>query len=201
MSLGRGWENRRFVQVLDDIGLKSRPPRRFDVLFNIALCSVVLGVVLGALMSWFNAWLDPGYFQQTMGWSLEEVQPASLIQGGLGGLAYGFAFAGFFVIICGWATQFNCTFSFAFRQLLKISLFVILGWAAGGLAISTFPQQGDTAFSSMASTLSGLPGGSGHSPWPSGSIPGQKAGFLLGAVLCPFIVWRAWRRRNEGMKE
>ena len=187
------------MQVLDDIGLKKHPPKRLDVLFNIALCSILLGAAIGASIAWFNAWMSPHYFQETMGWNQEEVRPASLIQGGLNGMAYGFAFAGFFAIVCGWATQFKCSFLFAFRQLLKISFFVFLGWAAGGLIESSFyqPMENALTFSSVFSVLPGAPATDWHSRWVQGSILGQNAGFLLGAAFCPLIVWRAWRRRTR----
>lgn len=198
MNRAPKWGNQRSVPVLDDIGLKRPSPKRLDVLFNIALCCLLLGAVLGLLSAWLNTLISPHYFQEAMGWSQEEVRPASLIQGGLGGLAYGFAFAGFFAVVCGWATRFQCTFPFALRQVFIVCFFVILGWLAGGAIESAFyqPAGNERFFSSLSSP-------DWYSRWVHGAILGQKAGFLMGAVSCPFIVWRAWRKwaRNEGMRD
>lgn len=187
------------MQVLDNIESNGPPPKNFDVLLGIALCSLFLGASLGVLAAWFNAWLSPEYFQETMGWNPEEARPASLIQGGLGGLAYGFAFAGFFAVVCGWATQFRCTFSFAFRQLAKIVLFVLFGWAFGGLAAGLLyqPPESPAALSAISFLPSALSSADWHGRWVAGAILGQKAGFLLGAAFCPLIVWRAWKGRKE----
>ena len=185
------------MQVLDDIELKEQPPKRVGDLFNIAFFCIFLGVLLGALMAGFNAWMSPAYFQSAMGWSSPEVRPASLIQGALGGFAYGFAYAGYFVIVCGWATQFTCTFPFAGRQLLKVALIVLITWASGGFIENAFfqpPSYEQYALSEAA----GLTVPDWHFRWVEGAILGQKVGFLLSALLSPIIVWRAWKKKGGG---
>ncbi len=106
-----------------------RAPRRPDVLFNAALSCVLLGGSLGGFMACLNAWASPYYFQLLMGWGKEEVLMGSLIKGITGGMVYGSAFAAFFVIVCGWATKFSCSFPFAFWQLAKAGALTLLGWA------------------------------------------------------------------------
>jgi len=167
----------------------------FLTIFSVALTCVLIGGSIGAITNMINGAVSPYYFRAIMHWDFQGIWTASVAQGILEGLLYGVIFAFIFTTGLGLVTKGQSSYSFAFRQLLKIVAIVVSCWIIGGL-IAIFlsllsPDFYKAHFPLTPSDKMEMV----KFAWVGGSIWGGMIGGLLGAILGVVVTKNNWKKQ------
>lgn len=157
-----------------------------------ALCCVAMGGIIGVGTNIINGVISQDYFITVMKWKFSDVYPAIVAQGILEGITNGVLFAVIFAAGFGIVTRGKADFSFAYRHLRLVFVFVLGCWVAGGLLGMTLAAlSADFYRAQFASGLAAQANLSAFA-WVGGSIQGAQLGAVLSAVLGIVVMRNAW---------
>jgi len=156
-------------------------------IIGVALCSILLGSLIGGLTNSINGAISPLYYRLVMGWRFEDIWSASIAQGIFEGTLYGIVFSIVFTTGFSLISKGRASFSFALRVLIQVFLFVLICWIIGG-AIATFiaffsPDLYRASIHIAPEEKNSLL----RFAWVGGSIWGGIVGALIGCILS--LVW------------
>lgn len=142
-----------------------------------------------------NGFISQYYFSAIMKWDFEAIWYAAVAQGIFEGLIYGIIFACFYTTAFALITKAQATYTFAFKQLLFIVLFIFSTWIIGGL-IAIFISCLSPDFYKAQFPMT--PVGSSEEmikfAWVGGSIWGAMFGGLLAMVLGIIRLKNSWTK-------
>lgn len=166
-------------------------------LMAIALSSIILGSLFGALTNIINGAVSPFYFELVMGWRFNNIWKASIAQGIFEGTIYGIFFSIVFTTGFGLITKGKASLSFALKILIQVLFFIMSCWFIGG-AIATLlallsPDFYHSHFYFPPKESSDLL----RFAWVGGSIWGGIIGAVLGCILS--LVWtkNTWNKNSD----
>lgn len=175
--------------------MQTETKSNFLTIFFVALTCVLAGGLIGATTNMINGAISPYYFRAIMYWDFQDIWTASVAQGILEGLLYGIIFSVIFTTGFGLVTKGQATYSFAFRQLLKIIAIVFSCWTIGGLlAMFLATLSPDFYKAHFPMTPSDKIEMIGFA-WVGGSIWGVLIGGILSAILGVIVTKNNWRKK------
>ena len=166
----------------------------FLTIFFVAATCVITGGLIGAVTNMVNGAISPYYYQAVMYWDFPEIWTAAIAQGILEGLLYGVIFSLIFTVTFGLVTKGQGTYMFAFRQLVKLTLIVVVCWVIGGLFAILLVNLSPAFYKShFPLTPRDRPNMSKFA-WVGGSIWGGMIGGLISAVMAIVMIKNSWRQ-------
>ncbi len=176
--------------------------KNFLTLLSIVFSCIFIGGFIGGITNAINGRISPHYFQVVMGWEFngfwtaKQLWYASIGQGIFEGLLYGVIFSIVFTTSYALITKGKGSYFFAFKQLLKIILIVLLCWAIGGV-IAMFlswlsPDFYQLHFYRVPEEQKEML----KYAWVGGSIGGGILGGLISMVLSVFTIKISWKNKN-----
>ena len=164
----------------------------FQTIFLVALTCVLTGGFIGATTNMINGAVSPYYFKAVMYWDFQDIWTASVAQGILEGLLYGVIFSVIFTTGFGLVTKGQASYSFAFRQLLKIIAIVFTCWTIGGLFAMFLATLSPDFYKSHFPYTPTDKTEMLKFAWVGGSIWGGMIGGLLSAILGVVDTKNSW---------
>ena len=162
----------------------------------IAITCIFLGAIIGLITNMINGVISPLYFRNIMQWhDINNIWSAIIAQGLFEGLIYGCVFSVIFTLVVI-TTKPICSYSYAVKFLMGISITVLLFWLLGGviaiILASLSPEFYQKAFI-------GVP--EDHTPmlkyaWVGGSIWGGMFGGFFSAIVGSLIFKNKWQKQN-----
>lgn len=164
---------------------------------KVTLSCIFLGTSIGAITNMVNASVSPYYFQSVMRWNFTNIWGASVAQGIFEGTIYGIIFS----FVFSWAfyaiTKNQASYSFAFQQLYKICLFILVCWALGGLLAVLLASLSAEFFVNAFPLAPNSGADLLKFAWVGGSIWGSMAGSILGCLLGIFVTKNEWAKQTN----
>jgi hypothetical protein len=152
----------------------------------LVLIGVIGGVFLGAVTNAVNGAVSPQYFRDVMGWTwraIPNVWLASIEEGMLEGMAYGFGYALIFVTLTCILSACRCYLGTAGKYSLIAFAITLIFWAIGGACgiayAYAFPDHCDPCFFGYHASRDSLL----CYAWVRGSIWGIVYGGLPAVVI------------------
>ncbi|WP_179334729.1 hypothetical protein [Winogradskyella costae] len=166
----------------------------------VGISCIFLGGFIGAVTNIINGAVSPTYFRNVMGWDFYEIWLASIAQGIFEGLIYGVIFSIIFTSAFSLITKNTGTYKFAFNQLLKIILLVILCWIIGGiiaiLLATLSPDFYQSNFYNVPTDKTEML----KYAWVGGSIWGGMIGGILSAFFSVILLKNNWNGKASRIK-
>jgi hypothetical protein len=114
--------------------MESVKTKAFWSLLSIAIVSIIAGGLIGASINAINGRVSPLYFRTVMQWGyVEDIAHASIAQGIFEGVLFGVVFATMFTATVGLVSRRKCSFSLAFRYLLRMVASIYILWVLGSV--------------------------------------------------------------------
>jgi len=167
-------------------------------LVGIALATVGVGAVLGALTNAINGAVSPMYFHTILGWDhVENIWRAAIAQGIFEGLIYGAIFSVVFTLVVGLVSRARAPFGFAMKHLIVAGGIALLAWCLGGVIAMALAAISPDFY---RNTFVGVPSDFWEMlryAWVGGSIWGVLFGAVLAVVIASVLAVTDWRRRTQ----
>lgn len=165
--------------------------------FYVSLTCIFLGVCIGAITNILNGIISPRYFSIVMGWDFFNIIRAIIAQGIFEGLIYGVIFSIIFTTGFCLITKNKATYNFAFRQLIKITLFVLSCWTIGGILAVLLSLLSPEFYKSHFYAVPTEKIEMVKYAWVGGSIYGGMIGGFFGAIFGVVLIKDNWKYKAE----
>lgn len=164
-------------------------------IFFVTLTCILMGGFIGATTNMVNGFVSPYYFEEIMNWDFSDIWTASVAQGIFEGLLYGVIFSIIFTTGFGLITKGQATYSFALRQLVKITGVVYLCWGIGGLLAMFLAFLSPDIYRHRFQFTSNDTIEIIKFAWVRGSIWGGIIGGLSSAILGIVVIKNSWEKQ------